>query len=257
MLSEIIQYTTTPCETYARKMGYLGEAIATAARYRRCKDQWSTHLNNTKSQITASISTLYKRRKALIIGVGDFNDIPVEVLAKKFKQVICVDIVFSNKAKRIIKKYNFIAHQLDITAIAEQVFHRPEVIPISDPLFFLEDNEMDFVISCNILSQLPYIPVKFLCNNSYYSDENMDDFSRQIIQSHVDYLKSFPARSLLICDTSVDVYNEDASLIESYDPLYGVTLPSPPLVKWRWNIAPIGEYRSNRSVEHEVGVFVI
>ena len=53
MLREAWSWLTTPCPVEARRLGYLRESIATAARARRCAAAWAEHLRRCRELILA------------------------------------------------------------------------------------------------------------------------------------------------------------------------------------------------------------
>ena len=96
MLAELFAWMTTPCPAAARPLGYLREAIAIEARYRRHAERWRPHLEKSKA-----VSNSSRRRRAVVLGSGPLFDIPVEALADAFDVVELVDIVHPKRARQI------------------------------------------------------------------------------------------------------------------------------------------------------------
>ena len=62
MFAELMEWLTTPCPAAARRLGYLREAIAIRARYRRHHENWRPHLDATRA---------FAQRAAATIRYGD------------------------------------------------------------------------------------------------------------------------------------------------------------------------------------------
>ena len=101
MLAELFAWMTTPCPAAARRLGYLREAIAIEARYRRHAERWRSHLEKSKAVIEEAVSNSSRRSRAVVLGSGPLFDIPVEALADAFDVVELVDIVHPKRARQI------------------------------------------------------------------------------------------------------------------------------------------------------------
>ena len=77
MILELLEYLTTDCPRYARRLGYLKEAIAIRARQARLKSAWAPHLENSKDVIREAMDRCGRRRTALVLGSGLLLDIPL------------------------------------------------------------------------------------------------------------------------------------------------------------------------------------
>ncbi|MEC8198420.1 MAG: hypothetical protein VX085_02515 [Pseudomonadota bacterium] len=101
MLAELFAWMTTPCPAAARRLGYLREAIAIKARYRRHAERWRPHLEKSKAIIEEAVSNASRRNRALVLGSGPLFDISVEALADAFDVVELVDNVHPKRARQI------------------------------------------------------------------------------------------------------------------------------------------------------------
>lgn len=213
MILEWWQYMTTHCSPEVRQKGLLKESIRTISRYRRCKEAWQPHLNQSKAVIEQGILFCQRRELAVILGGGALLDIPVETLCEHFSQVISVDAV---RFRQIEKRYRYLTNlsfvEADITD-----YH-------SEPFPWVN---ADYIISSNLLSQLP-IP-------------EHEEFRKPIIEAHLALLASLTARKCLITDTEQVFCDEEGYLQEVIPLLYSVYLPYPTIAQWEWKIAPSGE----------------
>lgn len=103
----------------------------------------------------------------------------------------------------------------------------------------------DFVISANILSQLPLTPLLLL------DAEDDTALGRRLVQEHLDALQNLACPVCLITDT----LRSDGE--SELDLLYGAALPAPPERSWIWDIAPCPEYEPDRDVRHEVAALML
>jgi hypothetical protein len=242
MLAEALEYLLTPCPRVARRMGYLYEVIAIKARYARCRNAWAPHLERTKSVLRAAMARCQQRRKALILGSGVLLDVPLEDLARDFRQVLLVDLVhplgvcWRRRWFAIV-----ITLTADVTNTAEAlllVAKQPgEPLPVARPTLFLEDAEVDLVASVNLLSQLPLLPSEFLRRVGNRSDQEISEFSRDLIRAHLDYLHSLPGVVALVADVEQQKLSRDGSVVARTDTFHGIELPWRG-EEWVWPLAP-------------------
>lgn len=270
MIVEWLKYLRTDCPSYLKKMGYLQELIAIESRYNRCRKYWQAHLEATKHYILQSASTAKKKRKALVFGSGYLYDLPAVDLLESFEEVILVDLVHMKPARKLAKKYKKLTLlEMDVTASLEEVYTFVEKnksktelleIPVMKAEKWLDDPEIDFVLSLNLLSQLPIMVVDYLerskkdfKSSESLSQENLDAFAAKIINNHLDYLQSFvqqDARVCLITDKFRSVLDKDEKLIKTISSLEGIKLEERLISasnneNWKWELAPYGELDHN------------
>lgn len=249
MLYEFLKYITTPCPPYLRKLGYLSEIIAMEARYKRHQNKWRPHLERTKESILKSAEKCKQKREALILGSGMLYDIPIEQLSEEFEQVILVDIIHMGSVRRRAKQFsNVYIEACDLTGMSKGLLKGDhEVTPVD---FFLEREGVDLVVSSNILSQLPIKPKKFL-EKKLRQDFDSEGFARNIMQVHLDYLKSFNAEICLISDQRRLFNDKKGNFVSGEDLFDGDVLPASK-ERWVWDIAPAPEITRKYDVSHEV-----
>ncbi|TQV79035.1 hypothetical protein [Denitrobaculum tricleocarpae] len=267
MLIEWLQYLATPCPKYLRAMGYPQEIIATQARYRRCREAWRPHLENTKAFILESAAAAKGDRTAVVLGSGMLLDVPLAELSQRFEQVILVDILHLPWVKFRARRYpNVRFEELDVTGVCELIFEQvkrmrsgrgtvpklPELLP--KPLAqSLGVSSIDFLASVNLLSQLPILPLAYLEKHSpAYSEEEFGVFASLLFRNHLLHLKASSEQVCLITDLERITLDNLGNLIERENALYD-SMSLIPKVVWNWRIAPQTETATDTEICHRVG----
>jgi hypothetical protein len=256
MLVEAFTWLTTPAPEWARKTGYLKELIAIRARYRRCRDDWAPHLDNTREAIQSAIAICAQRRQAVIYGSGLLLDIPLETLARAFDTVTLVDAAHlraTRRAARHLDNINFV--EADIGGVANGLLlgmaKGADSLPRPVPPAIDDDPRIDLVVSANLLTQLPVLPIHFLNQNLNVAKTELDDYARIVMQAHLDHLEGFNAVRCLISETTTRHLDDKGKVMKSYDTLQGLAVP-PPDRTWHWNIAPLGEVSRYHAISNIV-----
>jgi len=243
------------CPRYARVMGYLDEVTAIAARFRQAGDDWRPHLERSKQVIRQAIAQCEPRRKAVVFGAGGLHDVPIDDLRQAFGQVYLVDMVHPLAVRW--QRRNWPNVQLvcaDATAVAEQVFElggSGAALPESRPSLFLDDPAVDLVVSVNLLSQLPYTPLRYLRRWNRYTEAQLEEFARRLIEAHLDYLRRFRGTVCLIADETYLYYDREDRLVETASALRGVPLPWPG-EDWMWRLVRREQNDGKTSIFHKV-----
>ena len=162
MLTELLEYCSTRAEPWARKLGYLKEAIAIKARHRRCRAAWADYLVRSKTAISRLAAEIGGGRTVVVLGAGACLDVPLEDLGARFAEVRLVDAAHL-RFRRIARLKNVIRITRDLTGIARAVMAsptRPLQLPALD--WLLDDGAIDLVISANTASQLNVIPLAYM-----------------------------------------------------------------------------------------------
>jgi len=224
MLFEAVKYLTTPCAPHFKSMGYLHELIAMEGRYHRCRTAWRSHLEQTKSVIKDAIRQTVGSEKAIVLGAGILSDIPLHALSTHFRTVELVDICFLNVTKKQAQQYsNVNLRTADITGLAANLHTNAEIPAPSirdDP----DLTEADLLISANILSQLPVIPVLYLQKkNPELEQVELTAFERHIIENHIELLNRCPGTTCLVTEIEREFLDDDR-VIKTEDLLSGVEL---------------------------------
>lgn len=255
MLWETLQYYSTPAPTYVRKMGFLHEAIAMAARHKRCFPQWQTHFDRCQKAILQAADQCSSHRTIVILGAGSLRDIPLEQLSQQFEKVQLVDVVFLRAAKRLVKPYaNIELIEADVTESLDSM--RLGSKQIKQPTL-LQDEVVDCVVSLNLATQIPLIPVRWLMHGYGLSEKEADALGKGLIQAHLDYLNGFDAVHCLIADRQITEFNQHGEQTDQFDPAWDVPLPDI-TVEWDWEVIPLGESADDANLRqiNKVGVSI-
>jgi len=251
MIFEAFQYLTTPCPLPFRRMGYLTELIATEARQSRCRSAWAPHLEKTRAMISAAAGAASGNEKAVVLGGGLLTDIPLRVLAAKFATVVLVDVCFLKQTRRNVWRHPHIEMQTcDITGVAEAARRGEMPGPVVPDTLSLED--ADLVISANVMSQLPLMPLAYLRKRHRLRDaEAARKFAEGIVRAHLDLLKTCPGTVCLITEVERQFLNA-SYVIGTEDPLWGVKPDMKGGDEWLWDVAPRPEASSDFDLRNRV-----
>ena len=257
MIAAWFRNLVTPCPRYARAMGYLHEQVSIKARYDRCRAAWEPHLERTKDVLRAAAARCPRRRKAVVFGSGMLLDVPLPELASAFREVVLVDVVHPLGGGWRLA--NVTALAADVTGTAEAVYCLAHEgggpLPRVAPALFLDDPDVDFVASVNLLSQLPYIPCNYLADAGAYRKDEIEAFARDLVLAHIDYLKRLPGVVALVCDLERLTLDRHGKLTERLSALRGVTLPWSDR-EWVWDLAPRPESDPHFSYQRRVAGIV-
>jgi len=253
MLWELWQSWRTPViAPYVKKMGYLHEAIAMVSRAQRCVTPWQKHYQACQMTIQKAIQVATVRRKALIFGAGTLNDLPLKALSDAFEEVLLIDLVFLTAARKIANKYpNIHLVEHDVSESLDSIFTGKS--QVCSPSRWLKDDEVGLVVSLNLITQLPLIPVRWLMHTQKLSAQQADQVGKALIYQHLYYLKAFKATACLIADRQNIETNHRTGEQEVLDPWWEIEAPKWK-ESWRWQVAPKGERGRDVSQTNLVGV---
>jgi hypothetical protein len=245
MLLELLESALTRCSRPVRSMGYLHEAIGIRSRYRRVREHWQPHIDRCHALILRAMSRCSTRRKAIVLGGGLLHDVPLQELSANFREVLLVDIVHPFFSRWTTRKYKNVRRvAADVTKSVEalwRVSDEPDLaIPTSHPTFMLDEEEVDFTISINLLSQLPCMPMTYLSRQRAHSPQAIDAYARNVIGAHMCYLDRLPGKVVLITDIERLKIDPMRRVVERKDLLFGLKLPKPG-EEWEWRLAPCPE----------------
>jgi uncharacterized UPF0146 family protein len=256
MLAELIEYALTRCPPYARRMGYLYEAIAIRARASRCGAAWAPHQERTRSLIHKAIARCKQRRKVIVLGSGPLLDVPLTELAATFGEVVLVDVVHPvTTAWRRRRFANVQTVTADVTGVVEEVYRVARdanaTLPRAEPDLFCNDADVDLVLSVNLMSQLPYLPVEYLTKADVHPTEAIESFGHDLVSAHVRYLRRVPGVAMLVADVESQTVDAKGAVIDREDTLYGATPPKAD-EEWIWQLAPRPEAHRQFSYHRRV-----
>ncbi|MDO8933923.1 MAG: hypothetical protein Q7U97_16140 [Rhodocyclaceae bacterium] len=256
MLREIFTWLATPCPPAARKLGYLQAAVGLESRARRCRQAWAGHLEQCHRAILQSLGHCTGQRTALILGSGLALEYPLEELSARFRRVVLVDIVHLPAVRRRARRHaNVELLTCDLSGLtAALLATRPPDIHAPLPAPSLANiADVDWVVSCNLLSQLPLLPAAWLGRrHPQLNDIDIERWGRRIMAHHLDWLGSFAGERCLIADAEQTTRDRDGAVIEHADIASAFGLNEHAYASWRWNIAPQGELAAGMSADHRV-----
>lgn len=255
MLLELLEYLTTDCPPYARRLGYLTEAIAIKARYQRHCEAWGPHLARSRAVVNRAVEACAGRRTAIVLGSGLLLDIPIGALAAAFERVLCVDVVHLRAARRVAARYPSVSLVTgDVTGLADDLERRIADgwtgAPVPAPTLLHDEAAVDLVISANIAAQLPVIPAAAL-RRAGVDDAAVGSFCRDIVRAHLAYLAGFGAPVCLITERGRETCDRDGAILRIEDALFGVSLPDDG-ENWLWEMAPVGEVDRRHAIRNQV-----
>lgn len=236
-------------------MGFLTSSIQVRSRYERCKEAWHPHLERTRATILEAVRQAKSRRKALLFGAGLLHDIPLRELAAAFEEVLLADIVHSLPSRLAALRFrNVRILTLDVTCVMSKLSRlrkNPAArLPSSEPGMFLEESQLDLVLSVNLLSQLGWVPGRFLEGRK--SEAEVAGFQRHLLVAHLEYLRRFRGHVALITDVRWHARPHGSALApREWGVLHGLRLPTPDFC-WEWAIAPAPE--RERAVDYATTV---
>lgn len=251
MLLEIAHYLTTPAPRALRRLGHVRESVSLMARSRRCRKAWAPHLAASRAVVAESIADLPRARIAVVLGSGLLDDVPLRALAERFDEVRLVDAVHpwpTRLAVRRLRNVRLVHAELSgaLGVIEGRADH------VSDPLANLCGGaEVDFVLSANLTSQLPILPIDHFESRGGKPPEGL---GREIVSGHLKGLARLSARTCLILDTDEREIDRDGRVVERIDLLHGLALPEPDR-RWDWELAPFGEAFRDRRIAHAVHAY--
>jgi hypothetical protein len=215
MWAELFYYFTKTKGTLAQKTGHKSEMASYMTRYRSSKKTWDLHFKQCHKWIWQFVNEYPERRGRLfILGAGEMFDVPSEIFSL-FSEVFALDIVKTSRVCEISKIYQHVKFlEFDLSG-----FFKKEIFP--------QILDSDLVISMNVLSQLPLMPIFYL-EKKKKSDLEMEELGAKIIREHLIFLNSINA--LLIADVDWRINNE------LYDPYFNVTWIAP-ISQWQWQLA--------------------
>ena len=242
MLAEWFNHLTTPAAKHLKAMGYLRELIAIEARHRRCHAAWAPHLMYCRRLILKAAEGV-RRGRVTVLGSGWLFDVPVDELAKTFDEVVLVDVLHMPGVRKRLEAFNNVRLVTeDLTGLVEATFRHvrenrtgslPPPRADSGPLA-----QSDLVVSANLLTQLPLLPVGWLREwGKGYGEDELKAFARRIVEHHLDLLAALPGRVCLLTETKRVVIADKNQVLHDIDPLFGAEFPYRGR-QWTWDIAP-------------------
>jgi hypothetical protein len=227
---------------HLREMGYVRELYGIRRRWRQWRHAWEPHCQRTRQFLLAAVRHCPRRRKAVVLGSGFLHDVPLAELSAAFERVVLVDLLHPLATRwRARRCGNVELRAADVSGTALAVWQAVEVpgtpLPRSRPELFLGDDEVDFVASVNLLSQLPCMPEEYLRQVGNHSAAEIDAYCHDVVAAHLDYLRRLPGVVALVADVEIVTLSQTGHEVRRKSTLYGVDFP-PPDEQWVWALVP-------------------
>ena len=260
MLVELYRYLTTPCPRPVRDMGYLKETIGLAARQGRCRDAWQPHLDASRDLIAEAARLCLKRRRAVVLGSGGLFDVPLDILSELFDDVLLVDILHLPVVREAVARYDNVRMlEHDIAGVIDPLYRQvQESTPLPLPTADLPLDGVDLVISANVVSQLPVIPVAYATQAGRHSAAGLSVLAKALIEAHLAALANFGGTVCLISEVEHQIL-AGHEIIAREDPLHGVVVPAQLGLSrrvWDWDFAPHPERHKVHDHRYRIEGFI-
>jgi hypothetical protein len=253
MLAEMLLYRLTRAENWADALGYREGAVRLWSRAGRCARAWRPHLDRSRAEILAGAEACARRRTALILGSGVLADVPLRELSRLFGKIVLVDVVHLPMVRWRAKRMgNVVCETIDLSGVAAGLARSVErPWPAPGSRYGLDDPSVDYVVSLNLVSQLPLSPCDHIEAKLGLAEGAADTYGRQIVGAHLAHLSSFDARVLVLGDRQRLFLDRSGRVFDRDDPLYGAALP-PVDDEWDWDVAPVGEHAPDHAIRNKV-----
>ncbi|MCJ2091706.1 hypothetical protein MKK67_04165 [Methylobacterium sp. J-072] len=243
MLVEWVLSLVNPAPLRLRRLGYVRQSGLLHARSRRCRAAWAPHLTRARGVIIGAAEATVRRSSAVVLGSGLLDDVPLDALADLFNRVILVDAVHPWPARLAARRHRNVAL---VTAEISAGLTDPGLSEIC--------TAADLIVSANLLSQLPIVPIEAY---EARGREAPPELGTQLIETHLaalDRLAAGTERVCLITDTVQREEDRTGRVTNSLDLMFGVSLPAPTQA-WDWEIAPFGEIGRRHRLIHRVHAY--
>lgn len=252
MLREFLISLRTRCAPAFVRLGYRYAAVACVGRAARCAAAWAPHQEGTRRRILTAIAEAPAGKgTAIIMGSGPCLDLPMAELLSRFRHVLLVDIAHPPAARQLARLNASIQLQeRDLTGVAAALDDPATQAP-PPPVCtaFLDNGDVGLVVSANLISQLPLVPVRQV--DKRWPGTDLPAYARAIVTAHLTHLRDFNCPTLLVGDVQRRVIDPDGRVTEMEDPLFGADLPSGEM-EWDWTVAPVGELSNGWSIVNRV-----
>ncbi|MBY0230087.1 MAG: hypothetical protein K2W96_12465 [Gemmataceae bacterium] len=248
----------TPVPLHLREMGYVRELWGIRQRWNEFRPHWKQHTDRTRAVILQGMARCRRRRKAVVLGSGWLHDVPAQELCDAFARVVFVDLVHPWSVRWRARRWrnaSFLAEDVSgVSLVAWQcVEKRGTPLPPSHPSLFLDDPDLDFVASVNLLSQLPCMPAWYLRKHRH-PESQIEPWCRQVVEAHLAYLRRLPGTVCFVGDTEAETRTQSGETLSRRSTLHGAAFPWEG-ERWEWRIIPRKDKHPHAAeVLHVVGV---
>jgi hypothetical protein len=263
MLAEALLFAATRLTSPRSRTSAVRDAVGLWARAGRCRAAWAEHEARTRAAIDRVIDGVAVRRTAVVLGSGLLRDVPIDRLSSMFNKVVLVDIVHlpTVRLKTFLRRYPNVSFMTRDISGYDRLVEQSRIKLATgqddlgvrlDPLGFLRKiDELDLVISANVLSQIAVGAVSRLHSKDGQARVMPDNAVAQLVAGHLDGLAQLPCKTVIVTDVSYIRRQRDGFVVENRDLLHGV-IPPPSFDAWHWPVAPFGEEEVDEERIHKV-----
>lgn len=260
MLAELLIWAGVRAAPEARQLGYAKAAVSLWSRRRRCARDWAAHEQNTRSFALDVASCCRRRDTIWLLGGGTLSDLPLTELCAQFRRVIVFDIALLPGAIRAARHFTNLELRLaDVTGVVQPLAEwrkgMPLPIPQADAMLELDPVPPDCVLSLNVLSQLPLLPMEYVQRQDI-TRQVAEAFGRAVIKAHLEGLQQFGCPVGLTADARRVWRSRAGEVVLSESGILDVTLP-PQDRSWIWPVAPRGEIDPEAGLEMTVEAAIL
>ena len=243
MLLAFVLALANPAPLRLRRLGYVRESGLLHARSRRCRAAWAPHLARSRDVVVRAASDCVSWRLAVVLGSGLLDDVPLADLAARFERVRLVDAVHPWPTRLAVRRHP------NVDLVTAEISGG-----LAEPALAEALRGANFVVSANVLSQLPILPLDAYARAGQEAPPRL---AAAIVDAHLSALTLAAregARVCLITDTVQRQEDREGRAVETFDLLAGTALPEPS-VAWDWELAPFGEAARHRRTLHRVHAY--
>lgn len=195
-----------------------------------------------------------RRDSIWILGGGTLADLPVAELAAMFRQVVIFDIALLWSARQAVKRWSNVSLRLaDVTGLVRPLARWKSGMSLPVPGNGLAGLETppDCVLSLNLMSQLPLLPMQHL-QRAGLPRSAAEDFGRGMLRAHFDSLGALDCPVGVTADLRRIWRSRAGEPVMSESALLDMDLPAVEQ-EWTWPLAPLGEIDPETGLDVRVG----
>lgn len=243
MLLEALRHLLLPCPRPLKRLKVLYHLIALESRARRCARAWRPHLEECHAFVAEAVAGSAGRDTVVILGSGLALELPLPLLAESFKSVVLVDLFHMPQVRRVARRFpgvHLVCH--DLSGVLEALSPTPLTLPPPHARLPAEAEGADLVLSLNLLSQIPLIPLEAAAKAGLGTEDARHAWAAALVADHLALLASLPGHRALLTDTESQWCDANGRVCLRQPVLFGQ--PLPPLrdtISWTWDCAPAPE----------------
>jgi hypothetical protein len=257
-------YTPLDIHALSKQAGYTTDQNGVMHRYMNERENWESHLNNSRQFIINNLSGIKTNKDIAVLGSGWLLDIPMAFLLENFKTVYLVDICHP---QQIVHKYknqpNLIFKNLDLTGGMVETLIRLKKDDKKDlTLCLIERMKLsevtlpfmaDFYISVVGLDQLGIFFIDYLKQFKKLSQQEEESIYSLLQLKHLEFLQNKP--SILITDIEELMISRKTGDTIANKLVFTKLPDSQNTSEWIWKFDNLGKYYPGYNVSYAVKAF--